>query len=300
MTGFNASRRALLMAVLVAPWVQGCTVESDFDHNDAHAPQPLDPHTTTPKHAWALVLGSGGPRGFVHVGVLRALEELGVRPPVIVGASVGALVGAAWAAGIDGRSLDALAMELSLTDIVRVSLGTRERFGGGALASFVNRLVGHRRLEQLPTPMIPVAARKTDRKLVGFNRGDIGVAVQASAAIEGLFTPVRIRGVEYIDADLISPVPVRFAKAHCARRVLSVDPSAHEWKAPERARERYGAGDLRKRALTEADVKFSDLNLHPEFDYFVSWSKDFRRRTMDAGYRFTFEQADKIRALVSA
>jgi NTE family protein len=250
------------------------------------------------KATWALVLGSGGPRGFVHVGVIKALEELNIRPPVIVGSSVGALVGALWAAGIGAKKLDEMAMNLSPISVARISIGSDERFSGGALAAFVNHAIDYRRLEQFDTVMIPVAARREDRRLVGFHRGDVGVAVQASAAIEGTFTPVKIRGVEYIDADLVAPVPVRFARQHCARRVISVDASAHEDKAPPGAA-RFREGDRRKRNLTTPDTSVADLNLHPLIDYYVSLTEAFRRRTIDAGYRETIAQAARIRAALA-
>jgi NTE family protein len=295
-SGFNASRRRLLVGAAAIAGAGGCTVRSRENHDDAESPKLLDERSTTPRAPWALVLGSGGPRGFVHVGVIKALEEIGVRPPAIVGASVGSLVGALWAAGLPAKQLETMAMSLSPLQVVRVSFGSQERFSGGALASFVNYTIDYRMIEQLSARVVLVAATRAERTLVGFDRGDVGVAVQASAAIEGTFTPVRIRGVDYVDADLVAPVPVRFAKTHVAQRVISVDASAHEWNAPARA-ERFRATDLRKRALTSPDTSAAELNLHPECDYYVSLSEEYRRRTIETGYRFTLSQAERIRAV---
>ena len=83
--------------------------------------------------------------------------------------------------------------------------------------------------------------------MVAFTAGDAGVAVQASSAIEGQFTPVRINGEQFIDADWVAPLPVRLARSLGAQRVLAVDATAHEDRAPSGA-EVYRVSDQRKRA----------------------------------------------------
>jgi NTE family protein len=120
--------------------------------------------------------------------------------------------------------------------------------------------------------------------------------VQASAAIEGQFAPVRIRGEAYVDADWHQPLPVRVARALGARRVLAVDASAHTERAPPGA-ERYRDGDAKKKALVDADAAAADLLLKPDFGYWVSLSRDFRERAIAAGYRDTLARERELRAL---
>jgi NTE family protein len=86
------------------------------------------------------------------------------------------------------------------------------------------------------------------------------------------------------------------ARALGARRVFAVDASAHEDRAPAGA-ERYREGDLRKRALVQADAAAADLLLHPDFGYWVSFSREFRERAIAAGYRDTIAQAARLREL---
>ena len=131
---------------------------------------------------------------------------------------------------------------------------------------------------------------------MAFNQGDAGLAVQAAAAVEGQFTPVRIRGHRHVDADRYMPLPVRLARQLGVERVLAVDASAHEKNAPAGAA-RFRASDLLKRTNTQPDADAADLLLHPHFGYWVSLSQEFRERAIDAGYRETMAQADKIRAL---
>ena len=144
--------------------------------------------------------------------------------------------------------------------------------------------------------MLCAAQRLRDGTVVGFNHGHAGLAVQAACAIEGQFTPVRIRGDLYADADLRMPLPVRLARAAGATRVLAVDASAHEDRAPEGA-SRYRAGDLRKRALTDPDTRLADVLLHPDVGYWVSLSDDFKRRAIAAGHAATLAAAPALRTL---
>ncbi len=278
---------------LGAASMAGCTLAPDADHTDVEAPKFV-PLSRKPRVAW--VFSSGGPRGFVHVGVIKALAEMGCKPDLLVGASVGALVAVVYAAGRSAREVEQMSLEVQLTGLGRLAVGGSERLSGSAIADLVRREVSGAMLEDLRTPVVCVAARRKDALVVGFNAGDTGLAVQASSAIEGQFTPVRIRGEQYVDPDMYQPLPVRIARQLGATRVLAIDASAHEDKAPAGA-DRYRVSDLRKRTLTEPDARAADLTLHPEFGYWVNLSREFRERAIAAGYKTTLQAAAKIAAL---
>ena len=254
----------------------------------------MAPLPKLPPVAW--VFSSGGPRGFVHVGVLKALDELGLRPDVIVGASAGALVGTLFAAGMPAREIERAALDLKPWQLLRWAPGGSQRWAATGLADWVQQAVGGRLLQDLPVPMVCAVQRLRDGAVLGFNHGHAGLAVQASGAIEGQLTPVVIRGEAYADADQRMPLPVRLARALGASRVLAVDASAHEDRTPEGA-QRYRVGDLHKRALTAPDARLADLLLHPDFGYWVSLSDDFKRRAIAAGYQATLAAAPALRAL---
>ena len=272
-----------------------------FNHDDAalvSAPPSSQTWQNLPPNPTALVLSSGGPRGFVHIGVLKALDEIGVRPDIVVGSSVGALVGAVYASGMSGKNIAELALSASVFSLATLALGRTERLNGSPMAKWINSQVGQLRIEQFPKRFGAVSLRASDRSAIVFNSGDTGLAVQASCAIEGLFTPVRLGHELWIDPDASVPLPVRLARQLGAVRVVSVDASAHEDKAPPEA-SRFRASDAMKRKNTQNDAALSDLNLHPFFGYWVSNSQEFRRSAIESGYKETMLKADRIKQLMA-
>jgi NTE family protein len=298
--GYGGGYGGAFGGALSAATLAGCAFNPDQDHTGPDAPSaPPLPHV--PRVAW--VLSSGGPRGFVHVGVMKALDEINVAPDVIIGASAGALVGVLRAAGWRGAEMEAFALEVSPTSLARVAIGSRENLSGSAIAQLVREKIRDKGqqplLEKLPLMVVCVAHRLGDDTTVPFCAGDAGLAVQAACAIEGQFTPVRVRGQRHVDADLHLPLPVRLARSLGATRVLAVDASAHETRAPP-GTERWRASDLRKRALTQPDADKADVLVHPEFGYYASISREYRERCIVAGYRDTMAQAERIKALHAA
>ncbi len=292
-----AARRRLLCAGLVGGATALATLAAcslaDVDHASANAPQAA-PWPRPARLVW--VFGSGGPRGFVHVGVLKALHELKLRPDAVVGASVGALVATLFAADLPAAELERLALTLQPWQLLRWQAGGEETWAGDGIAAFVNQQLGGRALHALALPVACAVQRLGDGAVLGFTRGDAGLAVQAAAAIEGRLAPLRIGTERYADADLRQPLPVRLARGLGAQRVLAVDASAYEERAPAEAA-RFRASDLRKRALTRPDAAQADVLLHPDTGYWTGISRDYRERAIAAGYAATLAQADALRAL---
>jgi NTE family protein len=278
----------------------GCVRGANVDYNAPDLPRfNPDVSKRVKPNGLALVLSTGGPRGFVHIGVLKALDEMGVKPDFIVGASVGSLVGALYACGTTGLELEKLAMDLNLLSVVRFNWGSAERLHGGAIADLVNERVMGKPMEDLPIPFACLVQNKATGVAEIFNCGNTGVAVQASCAIEGRFAPVTIAGKTYVDPDWLNPLPVRQAKTLGASKVLAVDASAHLDNVPEGA-ERFAESDRKKRSLVQAEAMYADLVLHPNFGYWVSVTEAFRTKAMKAGYEHTLARAAAIRGLLSS
>jgi len=202
----------------------------------ACATVPLDAGIELPRYApmtvtgagrpaVGLVLGSGGARGFAHIGVIQVLEANGIVPDVIVGSSSGSMVGALYAGGYDGRALGKLAENMKESDVRDFILPDRGFVRGYALQVFVNRHLGNRPIEQLGKPFAAVATDLREGKSVVFNRGNTGLAVRASSSIPGLFQPVQIGDRDYVDGALLSPLPIKTARELGAEVVIASDVS---------------------------------------------------------------------------
>jgi NTE family protein len=172
-----------------------------------------------------LALGSGSARGWAHIGILRALEERGLRPDVVTGASVGALVGAACA--VDRLAdLEAWVCTLTQRDVWRL-VDTTFR-GGGVMSG--NRLmeaiaahVGDAPIETLPMRFGAVATDLYTGEEIWLREGPFMAAVRASSGLPGLFSPTWHEGRWLIDGGVVNPVPVSLCRALGAEVVIAVD-----------------------------------------------------------------------------
>ena len=171
-----------------------------------------------------LALGSGSARGWAHIGVIRALEHAGIRPDLVCGTSIGALVGAAYAAG-ELKRLEQWVVGLEFKDVVAfmdVSLG-RGLLKGERLMDFFRRNFADRPIEKLSMPFAAVATSLHTGQEVWLRQGSTLDAVRASIAVPGLFTPARHERLVLVDGGLVNPVPVSLARAMGADVVIAVD-----------------------------------------------------------------------------
>ena len=175
-----------------------------------------------------LALGGGAARGFAHVGVIQVLEEAGIKPDLVVGTSAGSVVAALYTSGKNSAQLLHIAQtmeESAFTDWMLPGFN-RGVIKGEALAKYINAQVGGIPIEKMAIPLGVVATDLHSGEPILFRRGDTGTAVRASSAVPAVFQPVTIAGHEYVDGGLVSPVPVRFAKAMGADLVIAIDISS--------------------------------------------------------------------------
>ncbi len=171
----------------------------------------------------ALALGSGGERGFAHIGVIKALEANNIHVDLVVGTSAGSVVGALYAGGYNSAALEKLAIQMDRDQLNDFDLSKRGYIRGEQLQDFVNLALQNRSVEQLEKPFVAISTRLATGDAVAFNRGNAGKVVRASSSIPGVFYPVQIGGQEYVDGDLKKPVPVSVAREMGADIVIAVD-----------------------------------------------------------------------------
>jgi NTE family protein len=171
-----------------------------------------------------LALGGGVARGWAHIGVVQRLQELGVKPDIVCGTSVGALVGGFWLAGqlpaleAWARSLTKRRM-LSYFDLVLSGSGL---MGGGRLRKTMQKYLDDIRIEDLPGQFVAVTAELATGHETWLKSGPLADAIEAAYALPGVFPPRWLDGRWLIDGALVNPLPVSVCRAMGARVVLAV------------------------------------------------------------------------------
>jgi predicted acylesterase/phospholipase RssA len=209
-----------------------------------------------PRGKTALVLSGGGAKALVHIGVIEVMDSLGIRPDLVVGTSMGAIVGALYASGYSGRQIDSLAQTLPLSDIFRsfepiaprsleflqpllyweqgehgfnLQRSAASTVEANAITNNLalrGNLLARGDFDSLPVPFRAVATDLADRSLVVLGTGDLARALRASYAIPLIFPPEKIDGQTLGDGGLIANVPVEVVRRLGARRVIVSDATA--------------------------------------------------------------------------
>jgi len=183
-------------------------------------PQPNEARPTI-----GLALGGGAARGFAHIGVMRTLAAHGIVPDVIVGTSIGAVVGGCFAA----QQLDALevwARGLNVRSVLGyldVNLSGSGLIRGTHLAKQLETGLKDSRIDELPIRFAAIATEFNTGHEIWLTRGRLAEALRASYALPGIFPPVLIGGRWLVDGALVNPVPVSAARALGARLVIAVN-----------------------------------------------------------------------------
>ncbi len=172
-----------------------------------------------------LALGGGAARGFAHIGVMQTLVKHGIVPDVIVGTSIGAVVGGCYAAQ-QLESLEDWSRKLTVRNILSyldINLSGSGLIRGVHLASALEQSLTDKRIDDLTIRFAAIATEFNTGHEIWLTRGRLADALRASYALPGIFPPVRIGGRWLVDGALVNPVPVSAARALDARLVIAVN-----------------------------------------------------------------------------
>jgi NTE family protein len=252
-----------------------------------------------------LALGGGGARGFAHIGALRVLEQEKIPIDLVVGTSVGSLVGAIYAD--QGRVLDAEMSALTvgeeeLFDQTLIPLFSGGLVKGKKLEEFLRHSLKHPLIETMVVPFAAVAVDLESGETVVFRSGEAASAVHASCAIPGVFVPVTIGGRTYVDGGVTNPVPASVARELGAEVVIAMSVPPPARKPPSRNQFSVAyhaisimAAEIGRLRAREADVVIATEVGKVDFDDFSQ-----KRRLIEAGEAAARAALPAIRAAIAA
>ena len=172
-----------------------------------------------------LALGSGAARGLCYIGVLEVLEESGIRPDMIAGTSIGALIGAMYASGVPVTRMEEVSSSLNwrqLALLLDPIIPTSGLIDGKKVARFIDELLPVKSFEELERPLAVTATDIETGELVIIRQGSLLEAIEASIAFPGIFNPVRIGDRFLVDGGLCAPVPTDVVREMGADTVIGV------------------------------------------------------------------------------
>lgn len=168
-----------------------------------------------------LVLSGGGARGFAHVGIIKILDELEVKPTCISGCSMGAIIGTLYSLGHSGKDIEKKINDLTLKNILMVSI----RKGGNEnkIEGYFNKLFENKKFEDLEIPIYINAVDIESGEEVIFDRGNLAKAVRASIAIPGMFKPAIINNRFLVDGGVKNNIPLQVLLDHKLDKIITVN-----------------------------------------------------------------------------
>jgi len=171
------------------------------------------------KYKVGLVLSGGAARGFAHLGVLKALEEKGLKPGIISGVSAGAIAGAFYADGYTPEEILEIYIKQNLFDLVQITIPRTGLFKLSGMKKVLDKYLRAKRLEDLKIPLVVTATSLNKGEAVYLRKGNLADAILASSAVPVLFEVITIDNVEYIDGGITNNLPLAPIAGKCAKLI---------------------------------------------------------------------------------
>lgn len=210
-----------------------------------------------------LALGSGAARGLTHIGVLKAIEESGIKIDYISGSSIGALIGGAYAMGMPVEEIENIALKTNwklMAKIFSPALSLSSLINTNYLSEFLNTIFNNKSFEDLKIPFSAVATDIQTGKMVVLEKGDLAAAIRASISVPVIFSPVTLGKHKLVDGGLVNPTPVDVVKKMKVDKVIAVN---------LRRFSTYGIGKENEKKIPKTVSKIDKLSLNEKIQYFI-------------------------------
>ena len=256
-----------------------------------------------------LALGAGGARGVAHVGLLKALEEEGIKPDFIAGCSMGAVAGGVYASGVTAEKMYEIVKTIKKRDIIGINPAVISQMAilrSSKVNSLLSEHLATKNIEDFPVKFKCVATDVLSGKEYIFDRGDAALAIQASSTIPAVFSPVKTEGKVLVDGGCTCRVPIKIVKDMGADVVIAMDVLTN---TSEPLDEVHGILNVILRVFDimdaqntahryEREGELCDLILKPEMKGMSQYAVKDLDKAFEEGYLLTKNNIDKIKSLL--
>jgi NTE family protein len=243
-----------------------------------------------------LALGGGAARGAAHIGALKAFEEYNLKFDIIAGTSVGSIVGACIAAGINWREMEKAVEDLKIPDLLKWKkweIG----YDSSTIATFLEKIIGKKTFEELNLPFAAVATDVKHAKEKIFKSGNVLKAVQTSCTVPGVFVPVKENGTILVDGGVVNNVPSNIVKEMGADVVFAIDLNGElpdielEGKLIETL---YAVFNIMVRNNSQLGYHNADYVIVPKLEEYPYHKIDKAKEMQKLGYEATIKILEEI------
>lgn len=243
-----------------------------------------------------IALGGGGARGFSHIGVIKALEEAGIKPTMISGTSAGSLVGAVWASGKTGDEIEKISETLDAKDIKTSKMFFIPSKATGIENVVINAMGGDLSFEDLKVPFYCVTTNIMTGQEVVWNSGKVAKCVSASCAFPGFFAPVNIDGQNHVDGGLLNNNPCDILRKKCDI-VIGVDINSSRGEGTQSTKTLevvLASYRIMSAYNSKKGVEFADVVISPDMRRFKATKIIDPKAMIAEGYKATKEALPTI------
>jgi len=192
------------------------------------------PEAVPPKQPkLGIAFGGGGFKGGAHVGVLKVLDEYGIKADMVAGTSIGAAVAALYAGGYSWQMMETLLRQFDLDSLMKVRPSRKGLIPADKYTELIHTCVGGKRIEEMNIPLKIVAVDLISWKKIVFDKGETAMAVRASSAIPGVFTPVKMGNMLLADGYLLDSCPAGVVRDMGADIVIAISLFAPNHSEPQ-------------------------------------------------------------------
>lgn len=252
----------------------------------------------------ALVLSGGAALGFAHVGVIEELIENNINIDLVVGTSMGAIVGAGYACGIKVDDLKQASKNMRLRKMFDINFKKGGLFSGRRLTNLLKKVYKIKLIEDMPIQFACVAVDIISGKVCVLNKGDLVTAVRASMSIPGMFLPVKYGNKLLIDGGVLNNFPDDIAKELGADIVIGVDVIKNYSYCHTHAKSMVdsvmNAFCLVNKKMEEDLPNYTDILIEPKQSkvFQMSFKKDLIMKSIEAGRVACKEKIDEIKKMI--